>query len=285
MRRVCFRFDVDTHRCLKVGVPALREIARRTGVPFSFLVNMGRSTSRLMAVASLVRGGRAARRSTEQSVLRLPTLRKLGVRGVAEVLVANPLVGARGTAEIRRLVEAGHEVGLHGGRNHRVWQQRATGWPESRVRDELAWGLDRLATAGVAGPVGFSSPGWTRPDGLASNAGPLGISYVADIHDPAREGVDVSGPVAEVVTNIVGEPGGVGYLEWMRASGAGDDEIVADLVDRLRRVRSSAVVYDHPYWAGVHEADLVERLVHTARAEGFEVCTLATMVDDARSTA
>jgi len=197
--------------------------------------------------------------------------------------VANPLVGVRGGAEIRRLVDEGHEVGLHGGRNHRVWQQRAARWPTSRVRDEVVWGLDRLTAAGVAGPVGFSSPGWARPDGLAAVVGELGISHLADVHDPTREGVEASGPVAEVVTNIVGEPGGVGYLEWMRACGAGDDEVVADLVARLRRVRSTAVVYDHPFWAGVHEIDLVERLVHVARSEGFEVCTLATMVEASRS--
>ncbi len=285
MRRVCFRFDVDTPRCLQAGVPALRAVARRTGAPFTFFVNMGRPTSRRLVWASMVRGGRAERVPTEQPVMRLSTLRKLGLRGVVEVLVANPKVGVRGGTQIRALLDEGHEVGLHGGRNHRVWQQQAAQWPVETVHDEVAWGLDRLAQVGCVGPVGFSSPGWTRPDALASVAGALGVSHVADIHDPAREGVDVSGPVAEVITNIVGEPGGVGYLEWMRACGADDDQVVSDLVERLRRVRSAAVVYDHPFWAGVHEPDLVERLVGVARAEGFVVCTMAALVEAARSTA
>lgn len=274
-RRLSFRFDVDSHRCLGEGTRALTEVAARYGVAFTFFVHMGRATDRRRVARSLL-----SRRVADDGVHRLSTRRKLGTAGLLRLAVTNPRVGAAGGDEIRRLLTAGHEVGLHGGRNHRSWQDAADRWDHRRLSTEIGWGLARLRAAGVGAPVGFASPAWTTSPAVAKVASDLGIAYLADRHGATIDGVARDrGPLPDIATNVLGEPGGVGYLEWGRAQGWSDTELVDDFARRLDAVDDLAVVYDHPFWAGVHDADLVDRMVDRAASRGIEVVTLGAAVD------
>ena len=42
---VC-RFDIDTHKCIRDGVPNLLEISEERNVRFTFFLNAGRAISR-----------------------------------------------------------------------------------------------------------------------------------------------------------------------------------------------------------------------------------------------
>ncbi|HSK22906.1 MAG TPA: polysaccharide deacetylase family protein [Egicoccus sp.] len=274
-RRLSFRFDVDSHRCLGDGTRALTEVAARYGVAFTFFVHMGRATDRGRTARSVL-----FRRDAGNEVHRLSTRRKLGTAGLLRLAVTNPRVGAEGGDEIRRLVAAGHEIGLHGGRNHRSWQDAADRWDHRRLTAEIGWGLAHLHAAGVEVPVGFSSPAWTTSPAVARVASDLGIAYLADRHGTAIEGVTRdTGPLPDVATNVLGEPGGVGYLEWGRAQGWSDTEILDDFARRLDAVDDLAVVYDHPFWAGVHDADLVGRMLDVATRQDIEILPLVAAVD------
>lgn len=273
MRTFCFRFDVDSHRCLRRGVPNLVRMATDLGVPLTFHVHMGRATRRRSALAALLRP------AADAGVDHLPAMRKLGLADLGVLLALNPEIGA-GTS-LRGIVTSGHEVGLHGGRNHRVWQDHGAAWDAPAVQDELAWGRARLAESGVTGRLGFSSPAWQGSETTVRVAAGLGFSYVADVHDPDRSGVlpaTAAMPLPRPVTNIVGEPGGVGFLEWHRARGASSDEVVADLDRRLDVAGELAVAYDHPFWAGIEDLALTRRLLERAIGQGFQVVTLADAV-------
>lgn len=275
-RLFCFRFDVDTHRCIREGVPNLVVLGGRLGAQFTFFVNMGRLTLRRQAAADLLGSltGRGAGASVESAVHKLPLRRKLGTRGYLEVIAANPMVGSGANAQIQSAAAAGHEIGLHGGRNHRSWQAGAPHWSPARIRREVSWGLRRLHATGVARPEGFSSPGWSRSPAVDLVLSDF-FAYAADRHGGAAGGpIPGPGPIAQLSTNIVGEPGGVGYLEWHRAQGHGDAEVVADFRSRLAAAGRFAVAYDHPFWAGIDDLALTERLVATARDEGFRVAPL-----------
>lgn len=279
MKSFCFRFDVDSHRCLERGVPNLLGLGERLGVTFTFHVHMGRATVRTAALRDALRRGSGA-------VAMLSPFAKLGPVDLAVLLASNPAVGDRRPDLVAAIAAAGHEVGLHGGRNHRRWQDEAGSWSEARLEDEMEWSLARLAGAGIEGQVGFSSPAWVGNAATVRVAAGLGLAYVSDLHDPSASGVvppSADTPLPQPVTNIVGEPGGVGFLEWHRARGAGDDEILADFAERLDRAGDLAVAYDHPFWAGTSDLALTGRLVETAIARGFTVRTLADIVNGAGS--
>ena len=277
-RRFCFRFDVDSHRCVSEGVPNLLRLAERLDVRFTFFVNMGRLTSRPRTAARLLGG--AVTPTDGAPIHKLPLRRKLGTLGMAEVLAVNPLVGAGHRGIVRQAFLAGHEIGLHGGRNHRVWQDAGRSWPEARIRSEIRWGLNQLLEAGVSEAPGFSSPGWSGSAEIDRVAADY-FRYSVDVrgeHEKTVEAVGPGVPLPRVPTNITGEPGGIGYLEWHRAQGASDAELLDDFRRRLTAVDTFAVVYDHPFWAGIEDLAMTAALIQTARTEGFEPTVMADLL-------
>ncbi len=296
-RYFCFRFDVDTHRCIRRGVPNLMALGARIDVPFSFFVNMGRAISRARLASP--RRGTPGPVHTEVAA-KLPARAKLGAWDTLIAVALNPPVGAGSPHVLTDAIEAGHEVGLHGGANHAVWQAEAHRWPHHRVRAEVTGGLRAFEQATGQAPAGFASPGWNSPDPLPPILEQLGFRYMADLHGPetgrapgsgkgagdgGRRGGDRAVQLAPgtqrlstVRTVITAEPGGVAYLENLRARGWDKSAIRADFQERLQRAGRLAVVYDHPYFAGVRELELVGDLVQLARDAGFRPVRLMDAV-------
>ncbi len=81
-------------------------------------------------------------------------------------------------------------------------------------------------------------------------------------------------------TNLCGEPDGVGYLEHMRAEGLDDAQAFITFSRQLED-RRLAVAYDHPYYAGVAELELIGRMIHMARDRGYEISTLENTIQHA----
>ena len=101
----CFRFDVDTHRCIRHGMPALSTLARRLDAPFTFFVNMGRAVSRSAALGSLIS---ASVPSAVPDAAKYSARTKLGWRGYLEAAILNPKVGGAAHDVIRQAHGAGH---------------------------------------------------------------------------------------------------------------------------------------------------------------------------------
>lgn len=290
-RQLAIRFDVDTHRCVREGMPALVELGSRLDAPFTFFVNMGRAVSLGASVASAVGGGPDSRSVAPK----LPARTKLGARGWLEAALLNPRVGAGAPEVLRRAAEDGHEVGLHGGRNHARWQMEAQGWPAERLEAEIDAVLPLLREAlGGERVRGFASPGWTTHPDLPRILAERGFQYLADLHGPvgphgrAERSSAPSGSappgagIALVRTHLTGEPGGVAYLEHLRAVGLDDEAVVARARSDLRSAGSRVALYDHPYHAGILELDTLERIVGVARDLGYRLVRMAEMAGVAR---
>lgn len=272
----CFRFDVDTHRCLRVGIPNLIDLGQELDVSFTFFVNMGRAIIRSHSLQKLV----SPNPKQAVKIVKLSNLKKLGVVDYVITSVLNPEVGSSQLNVIKYLYQTGHEVGLHGGMNHALWQNSGAEWSAEKIQKEIEWGLKKLAQARIDKPLGFASPGWQGSPNLHIILERLGFRYVADVHSDNYE--DIVKPntklnLIEVPTNIVGEPGGVGYIEHLRARGLEDGQIIQDFKRRLEG-KKLAVVYDHPYYAGIQELPILKKIILTARSMGFEVTTLQNIV-------
>ena len=86
MKYFCFRFDVDTHRCLDRGVPNLIKLGKELEVPFTFFVNMGRAVSRMNYFRKIFK-------KNSVGVAKLSNLDKLGLRDFFIASILNPKVG------------------------------------------------------------------------------------------------------------------------------------------------------------------------------------------------
>ena len=76
-------------------------------------------------------------------------------------------------------------------------------------------------------------------------------------------------------TNITAEPGRAGYLETTRLRGWSTEQVVRDFRSQISAQSKLAVVYDHPFFAGIQALEQVGELVQVAREAGFCVETIS----------
>lgn len=239
------RFDIDTITCVRSGLPWLMKYADRYGVRFTFFVNMGKAISH---AAVLGRKVSSEPRRHQGKAAHLSPLEKLGLRDYLITACFNPPVGAVAPGLLLQLLEQGHDIGLHGGCNHGAWQYGALNWSKSRLEEEVQWGIMAMENAGLPSPEMFASPGFASPPHLPAILKENGFSILADRHEfgmPLELGVADNGDeLVQVNTGLAGEPGGVGYFEYLFASGVRPADIgrhIRPFVDR-----GSFICYDHP---------------------------------------
>ena len=274
MKICCFRFDADTHACVSVGMPRLVELGGRLGAQFTFFVNMGRAFDPGL---SLLKAGRRLFASGRRRSISATS--KLGRWHTLKAVVLNPRAGWSDPAALRAAVHSGHEIGLHGGRNHARWEHFAHRWSEARLRREVQWGLVCMEHCGLPRPTSFASPAWNSPVSLPRVLCSFGFQILADLYAPFQEEVRSLSGLYTFPTNIHPGESSSGYLEAMQLRGCTTRQIVADFRRQLRARTNLAVVYDHPFFAGIHSLGQVEAMVRTALDEGFRVVTIREAVN------
>ena len=291
-RLLALRFDVDSIRCIEEGIPALRRLADRLGVRFTFFVNMGRSFNWSWNLRHLLRRrsraasgaadphrgpGTGADGSASAGPLSLPTSRKLGWSGVVRTVALNPMLGDRYRGTFDALHADGHELGLHGGTDHVVWQ---------RGLDVLDGGaLERLYrpaadafSARYGPPRAFASPGFRFNDAVLDLLDREGYAYASDM--AGEEPLLPAGRTTwQVPVNVMGQ-GRVPLVEQGLARGRDETAIVDDIVRSIES-RRWALMYGHPYVEGVR-ADLLEQVLQRV-ADGREIVTVGTYLERWRS--
>ena len=249
------------------GVPRLRRLADARGVRFTFFVTMGRVAHIGLALRHRYSRGRA------QQAPRLSVARKLGLLGLLETICFNPHVGRRHREEIDALVEDGHEVGLHGGVNHAVWQRTAHSLDAAQLEALLRPAYDEFAGR-YGPPKGFSAPGFEWNDRVLDMLDREGFLYASDMEgeQPFRpsNGCGVPHLHYQVPVNVIGR-GRVPVVEQGLARGRDATSIAEEAVAQIRS-RRFALMYDHPYVAGP-SAEVLDKIIE--RVEGdYDIVTV-----------
>lgn len=277
MRKIAFRFDIDSPKCIEVGVPNLLRLAREKNVKFNFMVNCGRSIDfRLSLKAAICKSptpaGEAAARAP-----RLSARRKLGLYHYIHCALMNPRLSAVYPDQIRRLKDEGHEIGLHGGRNHETWARRVHTWSVDQIADEIAWGLERLAEFGIV-PEIFSSPCAVSDARVHEALSRFkNFRYISDQLEPHRFEPRHLSPVHEVPVALSGE-GGIAFVEQQIALGR-DTQTAGEVFRERLRAYPMQVIYDHPYVAGDEGLAITSRLLDVALEEGYTFTGLCEIGD------
>ena len=271
MQRFCFRFDVDGENCIRNGVPKLLALGEETGIKFTFFVNMGRSVDRIAYVSKVLRG-RSGKNAQGEGVTKLPNAEKLGKMNFLKVGLLNPKAGDANRHLVSAIAEAGHEVGLHGGRNHGNWMHSARRWGREKINSELEWGANAVEEAAGKKAFGFSAPGFVTSKSICEALKANKFEYCSDSFGDGEKIGKLFGVMPNLPVNIVGN-GGVGFVETMRAQGKKDGEIVREFGKKLAG-KEFAIAYDHPGYAAVKEIELVGKLVDAAEKNGFRVGTM-----------
>ena len=169
---------------------------------------------------------------------------------------------------------------MHGGSNHGEWQNESHSWGNQKFFKEIIPALNSLTKFLGERPLGFSSPGWCGSNDLNTILESLDFYYVADAHGENLKTITYAqnaSNLLQIPTSILGN-GGVAYLENLRARNMNDNEILKDFSSKLDE-RFFAVLYDHPYYAGIQELPMMEMMVDLVRSKGFQIVTLKTLVE------
>ncbi len=175
MKKLVFRFDIDTHKCIRDGVPNLLALAKEFQSGFSFFLNPGKAVSITESLKETI-----FRTKRDKQAECMSAMQKLGLADYAAAAVINPRL-TKYKSIIRNLHDSCSELGIHGGRNHALWHKHAGEWEEPRVRNEISWALKKMRDViPEYQPKGFASPGWTSPVQLEKVLADFGFLYCAD---------------------------------------------------------------------------------------------------------
>lgn len=277
MKKLVFRFDIDTHKCIRDGVPRLLDIAEQYHIGFTFFLNVGRAISLRDSIGSLMEGKRAV---VSEQIQMMSALEKLGGIDYVQAALFNPQLICY-TKQVGRLLKSDCEVGIHGGKNHALWHKYAADWGIDKLEYEIKWALMKLKKQGGMNflPKGFASPGWTSPPALEEVLSKCGFKYCADYKCKNEERVIKKGKFLNYVgVNLLGEPGGVAFFENCRVKGYSTDRILEMVFEYINQ-HDITVVYDHPYYAGIRETECIRQIIESVqKMEGIEICTLEELV-------
>lgn len=274
MKRLAFRFDIDTHKCIKGGVPKLLAVSEKYDAPFTFFLNCGKSVSVVNSLESIF--FERSKKEIEKTPQMMSAMKKLGLRDYMIAALINPNI-SNYKSQINELLAGDCEVGLHGGRNHAIWGNKME-WTEEGVRQEIIWGLERIKQFDPNFVVkGFASPEWNSPVFLPKILKEKGFSYIADLRCEGKEPINNKGELPAVGVNLLGEPGGVAFFENCRVRGLNDNDIVRKVMDSFDRL-NTVILYDHPYYAGLNEIGCISKIIRSAKNEGIQICKLEELL-------
>lgn len=270
------RFDIDTVADVEKGMPRVLEMLDRVGARATFFVNVGRAISlidNMMDLKKTVTNLMGDKRSSGPK--KIGAFRKLGAGSFFETMILNPMVGRRGRDILSRCLKAGHELALHGGRNHAAWVRSAGGWTEEKIRADILWAREEFKRLFGFLPEGFSAPGFVMPSLAATVLPGIGFKYCSGISsDPSVHGAKCL--LKEIPVNVCG-PGGVPIVEHMAASGKDAGTIVnfvADRFEEIHRAGSLPVIYGHPVTEGVICGPIFEQVLKNLTVKGWLITHL-----------
>jgi len=282
MKTLSFRFDVDTAIDVERGVPKLLHMGRELHVRFSFYVNMGKAFDMQLYATSRGRSmlTRLLRREELKSsrAARVSTFRKLGVLGALGTVIRNGKVGVTYREELLRLMHDGHELGLHGGMNHALWQHSLHRLTEKQIERLFSQAYDSFC-ANFRRPLGFCSPGFVYNDCVLDLLDRYGFLYASDM-----EGKSPFHPVSgnrqyshiQIPVNIIGN-GKASFISQQLALGVGREEIVKRTFGAILE-RKVAIVYGHPSIEGHRACSILKEVILRAKEAQYDIVPLRDLV-------
>lgn len=272
MADIALRFDIDTVSCIETGVRELLDMAADFDVPMSFYVNMGRSFNLRNAIR------RFKHPSARSDVPKLSPYAKLGPTHLAKTLLRNPEIGAENLGMLDRILDAGHELGLHGCMDHTEWQH----FLPRELNDDFRESFDRayaLFSSRFGEPAAFCCPGFRHNGAAYRLLEEYRFTYTSDTTSlerpgPARLGEDTFG-FDQVPVSLIG-PGTVPLIEHCYASGRPITDVTSSIAATLEQT-GWGVLYGHPCFEGKRGANMLRECLRRL-APGHSFFT----VDDVR---
>jgi len=242
-KRIALRFDIDSVSCVRQGLAGLSAVAHRYAVPVTLFVSMGRAIQRGPALLRMV--------SRHDSAKRMFPMKRLGFAAALQTLIMNPRIGCDNADVLSRFQEQGHELGLHGGRNHAWWQRHARSAGIETIRRDLGWSYDAFARL-FGAPAGFAAPGFVWSEATLAVIDEKKFQYASDMDGLRPFHAEAGGRTFshwQVPVTVCGASH-TPLIEWACLQKQSEQDFLAELTLKLSG-DGPAVLYGHPCLDGV----------------------------------
>ena len=171
--KLALKIDVDTFRGTREGVPRLAEILQRHGAGATFLFSLGPDhTGRAIT--------RAFRPGFMQKVGRTSVVEHYGVRTLLYgTLLPGPDIGRRCSQVLRRVRDAGFEVGIHTW-DHVKWQDGVAGADHEWTTWQMALAAQRFREVFAEEAMVHGAAGWQMNREAFRMTQRMGFVYASD---------------------------------------------------------------------------------------------------------
>jgi undecaprenyl phosphate-alpha-L-ara4FN deformylase len=281
--QLALKIDVDTLRGTREGVPALVDLLKREAADATFLFSLGPD-----------RTGRALRRvfrrgffDFARKVSRTSVLEHYGLRTLLYgTLLPGPDIGRRAGEVMRRVRDAGFEVGVHCF-DHTTWQDFVSRRGEAWTREQMLRAVLRFREVFGVAPQVHGAAGCQMSDAALALEEELGFLYASDTRGetpfvpllPALAAVPLQPPPPPQRRSACPQlPTTLPTLdELIGVDGMTVDNVHQALLERTRSPRHGHVFTLHAELEGMKLLPVFRRLIEGWRAQGYRLVALRTL--------
>jgi peptidoglycan/xylan/chitin deacetylase (PgdA/CDA1 family) len=261
---IALKVDVDTLRGTREGVPALLDALRAARADATFLFSLGPDhTGR--AIRRMFRPGFFAKTA------RTSVLEHYGFRTVLYgTLLPGPDIGRRAGDEMRRVRDAGFEVGVHCF-DHTTWQDFVARRDAHWTRRQMQLAIDRFAEIFGAAPRVHGAAGWQMNEAALMLEEELGFDYASDTRG--------AGPFTPLLARRRSRcpqlPTTLPTLdELIGLDGITPDNVHEAICERTRTAAGPQVFTLHAELEGMKLMPVFQRLLRGWRQQGHELVSM-----------
>jgi undecaprenyl phosphate-alpha-L-ara4FN deformylase len=266
--QLALKIDVDTLRGTREGVPALIDALRAAGADATFLFSLGPDHT-----------GRALRRVLRpgffSKVARTSVLEHYGLRTLLYgTLLPGPDIARAAAAIMRRVRDAGFEVGVHCF-DHTAWQDFVTRRGEEWTRAQMQRAVLRFRDVFDSSPLVHGAAGWQMNAAALALEEELGFRCASDTRGAAPF-VPLIGQRRSTCPQL---PTTLPTLdELIGLDGIGPDQVHTLLLERTTAPCPHHVYTLHAELEGMKLLPVFRRLMLGWKAQGYELVSLRTML-------
>ena len=167
------RVDVCTHRGFRDGVPEILRILRQRRARATFFVAIGPDSSG-RAVFNLLKP------SFARKMFRTNAAGSYGlVTALYGTVLPAPMIGSGRPSLLRRILDEGHELGVHGW-DHRRWQDDLDDYAPAKLASEFDRMCEACQAVTGSAPRAFAAPSWRVSRALLELEARHGFAFASD---------------------------------------------------------------------------------------------------------
>jgi len=261
---LALRIDVDFPGGLRRAVPFFLDLLEPAGMRATFFVVAGRH-----------RAGGGLKRLLDPSYL--ARLGRLGPRAIAQQIGPVGLLGggrfldsSENRAAVRRILDGGHELAVHGW-DHGWWADHVWSAGPERTAEEIEQAYAAMAEVTGRTDHAWGSPSWRTTDHVLQQLAGRGVPYLAECwgREPFRTRL-ADGNISRVPHLPVTLPS---LESLMLEDGLDADDAVTRLVDAWAPGRF-AMACVHDYFEGLLHREVFRALIDRLSRAGIRGVTL-----------